>query len=60
MVPPIRRRRGGLPGPPLPRGSGALPGLLQTEAYARAVLRYCCPLLDEETIERRVSDRLSR
>ncbi|RSS73347.1 helix-turn-helix transcriptional regulator [Streptomyces sp. WAC06614] len=38
----------------------AVPGLLQTEAYARAVFRYRRPLLDEETVEKRVSDRLSR
>ncbi|MFF0746449.1 Scr1 family TA system antitoxin-like transcriptional regulator [Streptomyces sp. NPDC004111] len=35
-------------------------GLLQTEAYARAVFSQRRPLLDEGTIERRVADRLSR
>ncbi|MEU0738459.1 helix-turn-helix transcriptional regulator [Streptomyces sp. NPDC006134] len=37
-----------------------VPGLLQTEAYARAVFSRRRPLLDEETIERRVADRLAR
>lgn len=37
-----------------------VPGLLQTEDYARAVFARRRPLLDEETIERRVADRLSR
>lgn len=37
-----------------------VPGLLQTEDYARAVFAKRRPLLDEETIERRVADRLSR
>ncbi|KAB1144199.1 helix-turn-helix domain-containing protein [Streptomyces luteolifulvus] len=35
-------------------------GLLQTETYARAVFTQRHPPLDEETIERRVTDRLSR
>nr|WSX50428.1 helix-turn-helix transcriptional regulator [Streptomyces sp. NBC_00974] len=38
----------------------AIPGLLQTEAYARALFRHRRPVLDEETIERRVTDRLAR
>jgi transcriptional regulator with XRE-family HTH domain len=37
-----------------------VPGLLQTEDYARAVFSRRRPLLDEETIEKRVADRLSR
>ncbi|MDX2826123.1 XRE family transcriptional regulator [Streptomyces ipomoeae] len=35
-------------------------GLLQTEDYARAVFTQRRPFLSEETIERRVADRLSR
>lgn len=35
-------------------------GLLQTEAYSRAVFTQRHPPLDEETIEKRVADRLSR
>lgn len=35
-------------------------GLLQTEGYARAVFTQRRPFLSEETIERRVADRLSR
>src|SRR6478609_12009718 len=38
----------------------AVPGLLQTEDYARAVFVMRRPLLDEETIEQRVSARLAR
>ncbi|MFI8536705.1 helix-turn-helix domain-containing protein [Streptomyces aquilus] len=38
----------------------AVQGLLQTEEYARAVFTKRRPLLSEETIEQRVSDRLSR
>ncbi|MCP3759994.1 helix-turn-helix transcriptional regulator [Streptomyces sp. TBY4] len=38
----------------------AIPGLLQTEAYARALFRHRRPVLDEETIEKRVADRLAR
>ncbi|MFE0451074.1 helix-turn-helix domain-containing protein [Streptomyces sp. NPDC058914] len=37
-----------------------VPGLLQTEDYARAVFSRRRPLLDEETIEKRIADRLSR
>lgn len=37
-----------------------VPGLLQTEDYARAVFSHRRPLLDEETVERRVADRLAR
>jgi hypothetical protein len=37
-----------------------IPGLLQTEAYARAAHRARRPPLDEETIEQRVADRLER
>ncbi|CAL9522760.1 helix-turn-helix domain-containing protein [Streptomyces sp. enrichment culture] len=37
-----------------------VPGLLQTEDYARAVFSQRRPFLSEETIEQRVSDRLSR
>ncbi|WP_405890486.1 helix-turn-helix domain-containing protein [Streptomyces sp. NBC_00133] len=35
-------------------------GLLQTEDYARAIFSQRRPLLDEETIARRVADRLAR
>ncbi|MFB6548389.1 helix-turn-helix domain-containing protein [Streptomyces sp. NPDC056405] len=38
----------------------AIPGLLQTEEYTRALLAMRRPLLDEDTIEQRVSARLSR
>ncbi|MEU0374040.1 helix-turn-helix transcriptional regulator [Streptomyces sp. NPDC006283] len=38
----------------------SVPGLLQTEAYARAVFTQWRPLLDETTIEKRVADRLAR
>ncbi|OAR26240.1 transcriptional regulator [Streptomyces sp. ERV7] len=38
----------------------AVPGLLQTEEYARAVFTQRRPLLDEETVEKRVADRLAR
>lgn len=37
-----------------------VPGLLQTEDYARAVFSRRRPLLDEETIEKRIADRLAR
>jgi transcriptional regulator with XRE-family HTH domain len=37
-----------------------IPGLLQTEAHARAAHRARRPPLDEETIEKRVADRLDR
>lgn len=38
----------------------AVPGLLQTEEYARAVFTQRRPLLDEQTIEKRVADRMAR
>ncbi|MFC9624477.1 Scr1 family TA system antitoxin-like transcriptional regulator [Streptomyces sp. NPDC056930] len=38
----------------------AVPGLLQTEDYARAVFTQRRPLLDEQTIEKRVADRMDR
>jgi transcriptional regulator with XRE-family HTH domain len=38
----------------------AVPGLLQTEEYARAVFRLWRPLLEEETIEQRLAARLER
>ncbi|QFQ96821.1 helix-turn-helix domain-containing protein [Streptomyces phaeolivaceus] len=38
----------------------AVPGLLQTEEYARAVFSMWRPLLDEETISQRVVARLAR
>ncbi len=37
-----------------------VPGLLQTEDYARALYRMRRPLLDEETVEQRVTARLAR
>ncbi|ARF57727.1 helix-turn-helix domain-containing protein [Streptomyces gilvosporeus] len=37
-----------------------LPGLLQTEEYARAVFAMWRPLLDEETIQQRTAARLDR
>lgn len=37
-----------------------VPGLLQTEDYARAVFSRQRPLLDEETIEKRIADRMAR
>ncbi|MFE9622502.1 helix-turn-helix domain-containing protein [Streptomyces sp. NPDC006527] len=37
-----------------------VPGLLQTEAYARAVFSQWRPLLSEHTIEKRVADRMAR
>lgn len=37
-----------------------VPGLLQTEAYARALFSQWRPLLSEETIEKRVADRIAR
>ncbi|AOR37161.1 transcriptional regulator [Streptomyces fodineus] len=40
--------------------NSAVPGLLQTEGYARAVFGQRRPFLSEETIEKRVTDRLSR
>jgi hypothetical protein len=38
----------------------AVPGLLQTEDYARAVFSMWRPLLDEETINQRIAARLAR
>ncbi|GAA2468777.1 Scr1 family TA system antitoxin-like transcriptional regulator [Streptomyces mauvecolor] len=38
----------------------AVLGLLQTEDYARAVFTHRRPLLDDATIEKRVTDRLAR
>ncbi|WP_326670603.1 helix-turn-helix domain-containing protein [Streptomyces sp. NBC_01257] len=38
----------------------AVPGLFQTEQYARALFAQRRPLLDEETIEKRVADRMAR
>ncbi|MFF9566890.1 helix-turn-helix domain-containing protein [Streptomyces sp. NPDC014685] len=38
----------------------AVPGLLQTEAYARAIFTQRRPLLSEETIEKRIADRMDR
>ncbi|MEU6116583.1 helix-turn-helix transcriptional regulator [Streptomyces sp. NPDC047117] len=38
----------------------AVPGLLQTEDYARAVFAMWRPLLDEETVDQRVAARLAR
>ncbi|MFD3662225.1 helix-turn-helix domain-containing protein [Streptomyces sp. NPDC058659] len=38
----------------------AVPGILQTPTYAEAVFRYRRPLYDEETIEKRLADRLAR
>ncbi|MGW6310361.1 helix-turn-helix domain-containing protein [Streptomyces niveus] len=37
-----------------------IPGLLQTEAYARALIGNHCPPLDDETVEERVAARLER
>jgi transcriptional regulator with XRE-family HTH domain len=37
-----------------------VPGLLQTEDYARAIFSMRRPLLDDATIEQRVTDRLAR
>ncbi|GFE16609.1 transcriptional regulator [Streptomyces glebosus] len=39
---------------------GVLPGLLQTEDYARATFRSKIPHVDEETVERRIAGRLER
>ncbi|MFE5632012.1 helix-turn-helix domain-containing protein [Streptomyces sp. NPDC056543] len=38
----------------------AVPGILQTEAYARSLFAHRRPMLDEETVEKRVADRLAR
>ncbi|MFE1784614.1 Scr1 family TA system antitoxin-like transcriptional regulator [Streptomyces sp. NPDC059506] len=40
--------------------SQVIPGLLQTETYARAVLSCYCPVLDDDRIEERVVARLGR
>ncbi|WAL96840.1 helix-turn-helix domain-containing protein [Streptomyces sp. Je 1-369] len=37
-----------------------IPGLLQTESYARALIGNRCPPVDEETVEERVAARLER
>ncbi|WP_443064545.1 helix-turn-helix domain-containing protein [Streptomyces sp. NBC_00582] len=37
-----------------------VPGLLQTREYALAVFSHRRPLMDEETVEKRVADRLDR
>lgn len=37
-----------------------IPGLLQTEEYARALISGSCPPLDDETVEERVGARLRR
>jgi hypothetical protein len=37
-----------------------IPGLLQTEAYARAVIGAYCPPVDDEEVERRVRARMAR
>lgn len=39
---------------------GLIPGLLQTEEYARALIGESCPPLDDETVEERVRARLAR
>lgn len=41
-------------------GALAVPGLLQTEEYARTVFAMRRPLLDEETVEQRITARLAR
>ncbi|CAM5251039.1 transcriptional regulator [Streptomyces spiroverticillatus] len=41
-------------------GNQVVHGLLQTEAYARAIFTRWRPLYSEETVEKRVADRLSR
>lgn len=41
-------------------GTRAVPGLLQTEEYARAVCAMWRPLLDAEVIEQRVTARMAR
>ncbi|MCX4847335.1 helix-turn-helix transcriptional regulator [Streptomyces sp. NBC_00893] len=38
----------------------SVPGLLQTEAYARAIFAQWRPLLSEQTVEKRIADRLDR
>ncbi|MFF2436985.1 helix-turn-helix domain-containing protein [Streptomyces sp. NPDC058107] len=41
-------------------GTHAVPGLLQTEEYARAVFRMQRPLLDDDVIEQRLAARMVR
>ncbi len=41
-------------------GTHAVPGLLQTEEYMRAVFEMWRPLLDEETVQQRIAARLAR
>ncbi|GAA2221717.1 helix-turn-helix transcriptional regulator [Streptomyces amakusaensis] len=38
----------------------AIPGLLQTEEYARSVFKHWRPLLSEQAMEKRVADRMAR
>lgn len=38
----------------------AVPGILQTPAYAESIFRHRRPLYDESTIEKRLADRLAR
>ncbi|MFG3347023.1 helix-turn-helix domain-containing protein [Streptomyces sp. NPDC048018] len=38
----------------------AVPGILQTPSYARFLFENRRPMLDEETIEKRIADRISR
>ncbi|MFB7517722.1 helix-turn-helix domain-containing protein [Streptomyces sp. NPDC056144] len=38
----------------------AVPGILQTPAYARSLFEHRRPMLDEATVEKRVADRISR
>ncbi|MGW7429179.1 helix-turn-helix domain-containing protein [Streptomyces sp. NPDC054861] len=38
----------------------AVPGVLQTPAYARSLFEHSRPLLDEATVEKRLADRISR
>jgi transcriptional regulator with XRE-family HTH domain len=39
---------------------GLIPGLLQTEEYARTLISESCPPLDDETIDERVAARMQR
>ncbi|OSP44878.1 transcriptional regulator [Streptomyces sp. 13-12-16] len=41
-------------------GTHAVPGLLQTEEYMRAVFEMWRPLLDEEAVQQRIAARLAR
>ncbi|MEF9907141.1 helix-turn-helix domain-containing protein [Streptomyces sp. P9-A2] len=41
-------------------GTHAVPGLLQTDEYMRAVFEMWRPLLDEETVQQRIAARLAR